>query len=80
MTYGFGMLFQLAESNNDINMLNQSLLFNNVPKSDALNVNFMVQPRVLPWTMQMCRFHDWYMKKSAIGRTSSIVLVQDSLL
>jgi hypothetical protein len=42
MTRGFGMLFWVAGSNNTVNMINRSLLFTDVLKEEAPNMNFML--------------------------------------
>jgi hypothetical protein len=39
---GSGMLFGVAGSNNDVNVLNQSLLFTDVLKGEAPNMKFMM--------------------------------------
>jgi hypothetical protein len=42
MVREFGILFRVAGSNDDVNMLNQSSLITNVLKYEAPNVNFAV--------------------------------------
>jgi hypothetical protein len=42
MTCGSSIIFGVPGSNNDVNILNQSLLFANVLRGEAPNVNFTV--------------------------------------